>query len=594
MSSSAISRAGPVGRPGLGQARLRPAVYAALVVLLPALVVGWAVGRNSARDVRRNANASVAADAQDVQRVVNGRLAERREAALWIANSPGIQRALGRRESGVLARFADRHVGVSFVVAGKTIPARPRPTIARQTAVVTLGGKSIGKVVVGISRQSLLSKIRSQVDLSSHNRLFLTGAGTARAEPTQVRIAGHRYRAVGVQLSPSAQAVVARPASVVDHDVRNVWLIVAAAVLTTVLTVALIALATAPLITRGRMAQRERSQALEVLTHVGDGVAFVDREGEVRFWNRAAERITGLPREMVWGTPLAAVPGLGRVETEIPVGEEGRVRPRTLPVRIGDRELQLALVAVEVEDGTVYTFGDVTEEHRLEQLKTDFLSTVSHQLRTPLTGLYGAVLTLRERAEALPGFVRDQLLRTVGEEAEKLVRIVEDVLVASGLESDRLPLMNERFDPVALAHAVVDDARSRHSTDRIELDAPKAADVIADPMRTRQVLEILVDNGITYSTKGPVRVAVAADDGVVRFTVRDEGPGIADEEQERIFDKFYRSDAQMQTGVGGTGLGLYICRELVLRMGGRMWVESTPGKGASFSFELPSVSLVTP
>ena len=113
--------------------------------------------------------------------------------------------------------------------------------------------------------------------------------------------------------------------------------------------------------------------------------------------------------------------------------------------------------------------------------------------------------------------------------------------------------------------------------------------VRADSVRTRQVLDNLIDNAVLYAGRGPIWVAVERVNGSITFSVADKGPGIPLDKQQRIFEKFYRSDVQMKSGVGGSGLGLYISRELVRLMGGRLWVESTPGAGALFSFELPSL-----
>jgi signal transduction histidine kinase len=115
--------------------------------------------------------------------------------------------------------------------------------------------------------------------------------------------------------------------------------------------------------------------------------------------------------------------------------------------------------------------------------------------------------------------------------------------------------------------------------------------VAGDPTRTRQVLTNLVDNAVKYSPEGGrIEVSVVTGEETVRFEVRDEGLGIPADEQERIFEKFYRLDAGMLRGVGGSGLGLYICRELVTQMHGRLWVVSEPGEGSTFAFELPAAA----
>jgi signal transduction histidine kinase len=587
MPASAIpsSRA---ARPATRRTRLRPVAFAVLVALVPTALVAWAVGRSQADQVSRAASEAVVAEAQAGRQEAERVLAKPwRKRALAIARLTSVQRALARRDRAALKRLARRYPGSYFLVRGRAIPAR-LPAAARRTAVVTLGTRPIGTVVVAVGRPALLKAI-STAPVKNGDRLLLADPGTAPARAADIHLGDTRYRAAGAPLSSQVEVVAARPGSVIDEDVRNTWLTVFGAALATLATVAVIALAASPFVVRGRMAQRERSEALRVLSSVNDGVFLTDDGGLVRFWNRAAELITGLTRRDVWGRALADLPGLGSIAGEIPVGEEGSVRPQVFPVQLGLRELWLSLTGVQTGEGTVYTFADVTEEHRLEQLKNDFVATVSHELRTPLTGLYGAVMTLRERGDEIPVDDRSDLLATLAEQAKRLARLVEDLLVASGIESDRLLLGQERFEAVALAREVVDDARRRHETARVQLVEEQEAYVLADPLRTRQVLENLIDNAVKYADRGPVRVAVEVADGLVTFGVSDEGPGIPEDRREQIFEKFYRSDVQMEGGVGGAGLGLYISRELVRRMGGRLWVESTSGAGSRFSFELPSI-----
>jgi two-component system sensor histidine kinase VicK len=150
--------------------------------------------------------------------------------------------------------------------------------------------------------------------------------------------------------------------------------------------------------------------------------------------------------------------------------------------------------------------------------------------------------------------------------------------------------MIEPCDPLALATDVI-EAQRVHLPPRIhlELEAPAdTATVAADPDKVRQVLVNLLDNAVKYSPDGgEVRLSIGSDGHRVRFSISDEGLGIPYAEQRRIFEKFYRVDPQMTRGIGGTGLGLYICRELVRRMDGRIWVTSEPGRGSTFAFELP-------
>jgi PAS domain S-box-containing protein len=326
-----------------------------------------------------------------------------------------------------------------------------------------------------------------------------------------------------------------------------------------------------------------RAQAAQALELVGDGVFLVDGAGIVRLWNPAAERIAHLPAQDV----------LGGVARERLAGwplDRLTARQQTFPVDVDGRELWLSMTAVPFPDGTVYTFRDLTEEYALERLKTDFVSTVSHELRTPLAAVYGAAMTLLRTDVPLSDDQRSGLLDVVVGESERLARIVNDVLWASRLDSGILDVSIESCDAAALVTAVASVARA-HLPPGIELVAdvhPDTPLVAGDPDKVRQVLVNLVDNASKYSPDGGlVEVRVAPAERWVRFTVSDRGLGIPEAEHSRIFEKFFRLDPNLTRGVGGTGLGLYICRELVRRMDGRIGVESVEGAGSTFWFELP-------
>jgi two-component system phosphate regulon sensor histidine kinase PhoR len=182
------------------------------------------------------------------------------------------------------------------------------------------------------------------------------------------------------------------------------------------------------------------------------------------------------------------------------------------------------------------------------------------------------------------------MLGVVAGESERLARIVNDILYASRLDSDAVDVAIAHVNAAEVAALVVAAARA-HLPKGIDLSLEAAADlppVAADSDKVRQVLVNLVENAIKYSPEGgEVEVTIETVRDRVRFAVQDRGLGIPAGEQERIFEKFYRLDPNLTRGVGGTGLGLYISREIVRRMDGRIWVESVPGEGSTFTFELP-------
>src|ERR671930_84966 len=272
----------------------------------------------------------------------------------------------------------------------------------------------------------------------------------------------------------------------------------------------------------------------------------------------------------------------------IPVAE-GRSSPRsvTLPVAVPGGELWLSFVAVRGSAGVVYAFRDLTSERRLEEEKTDLVATISHELRTPMAAVYGAAETLLHRDDLAPE-QRRELLAMIGAQATRLTGIVESVLLTSRLDRGDVEVDREPVDVMEVARATVEAMRSRlPPAISLELeDGHDSVDAAGDADRIQQVLVNLLDNAIKYGGGSPVTVRVDRVDGVVRLSVRDLGPGLSAAEQARIFDKFYRAGPQL-TRAGGTGLGLYISRELVRRMGGRLDVQSEVGAGATFVLELP-------
>ncbi|MFL5979728.1 MAG: ATP-binding protein [Gaiellaceae bacterium] len=336
----------------------------------------------------------------------------------------------------------------------------------------------------------------------------------------------------------------------------------------------------------------ERSDAAWVLEHVADGVLLLDRNGVVRLWNPAAEAITFIDADDVVGrTAAEAIPGWQDAVDTVPVSASPNPGHDEvlIPVETSRGERWIAISGVRFFGGTVYAFRDLTDARQLEEIKADFIATASHELRTPLAAVYGAAQTLLRHDFALDEVGRDRFVSLIADESERLGRIVNEILLASQLDAGRLDLEAEPFDASDLIERVVEATRAYAPPGvAVQHRAPEELPLVeADRDKVRQVLVNLVENAIKYSPDGgKVEVGADAHDDFVRFHVRDEGLGVAPDEQERIFEKFYRADPHMTRGVGGTGLGLYICRELIDRMGGRIWVEPNGDKGSTFFFEL--------
>jgi PAS domain S-box-containing protein len=345
---------------------------------------------------------------------------------------------------------------------------------------------------------------------------------------------------------------------------------------------------------RGRLYREveERADAARVLEHVADGILLLDRNGVVRLWNPAAKAITSIDSDDVVGRSAAeTIPGWKAAVDSVPVSttpDPGHDEVM-IPIETSRGERWIAISGVRFFGGTVYAFRDLTDTRQLEEIKADFIATASHELRTPLAAVYGAAQTLLRHDFALDEVGRDRFVSLIADESERLGRIVNEILLANQLDAGRLDIEFEPFDPRDLVERVVEATRTYAPPSvKLKVDAPEGLPrVSADLDKVRQVLVNLVENAIKYSPDGgEVEVGARGREDFVRFHVRDEGLGVAPEEHERIFEKFYRADPQMTRGVGGTGLGLYICKELIGRMGGRIWVESNSGKGSTFAFEL--------
>jgi PAS domain S-box-containing protein len=337
-----------------------------------------------------------------------------------------------------------------------------------------------------------------------------------------------------------------------------------------------------------RVEAESRAEAARALEHVSDGVILTDADGVIQFWNPGATTATGIAEHAAIGRPLQRLlPNWARLARQHGGLQGGGAA--VVPVQL-ETERWLSVTSVDFGEGVVYAIRDVTEERALETLRDDFVATASHELRTPLTSISGAARTLVRHSASLTPDRREAFLQMIVNETDRLANIVDQILLASRIESGQIEVTLEPVDASDVARSVV-DAMALRAPQRIRLtlDAHNGLQPVdCDPDRLRQVLGNLIDNAIKYSPEGgEVRVQLQPNGGSMRFAVHDEGIGFEPSAAEAIFERFRRLGPNLTRGIGGTGLGLYICKELVERMGGRIWAESQPGAGATFYFELP-------
>jgi PAS domain S-box-containing protein len=232
---------------------------------------------------------------------------------------------------------------------------------------------------------------------------------------------------------------------------------------------------------------------------------------------------------------------------------------------------------------------DVTERKKLDRLKDEFIGLVSHELRSPLTVIIGAVNTVLSEAAHLSQEETHQLLRDAASEAESLSHLLGNLLELSRAQAERLFLHAEPISVERVIQDAVDRIRRQSSVHRFVVDLPSGLPPVhADQLRLERILYNLLENALKYSSRGgEIRVSAKLEKEHLVIGVSDQGVGISLHDQSRLFEPFQRLEKSAVDGVKGAGLGLLVCRRLVEAHGGRIWVESEPDRGSTFFFTLP-------
>jgi len=356
------------------------------------------------------------------------------------------------------------------------------------------------------------------------------------------------------------------------------------------------------------------SAAREVFGHtVGDGIYGMDMDGKFSFINPAAARILGYTSEEMQGKDIhelihhshADGTEYSRADCPILLGlrrrEEVRVREDVFWRKDGTTVPVEYVASLLIDEGAiagmVVAFQDVSERHRLEKMKDEFISTVSHELRTPLTSLRASLGLISSGSLDQRPEKRRQMLDVAIGNCDRLVRLVNDILDFDRVESGSMPLHRENLKAGDLLRraADVEYEAAFDAQIRFRFDSPAGLMVNVDQERILRVLSELVSNAIKFSPPETIVKLTAheAENDEVLITVEDQGRGIAQDKLDVIFERFQQGDASDSRELGGTGLGLAICRRIVQQHGGRIWVESEPGKGSRFLFTLPAAQIET-
>lgn len=280
----------------------------------------------------------------------------------------------------------------------------------------------------------------------------------------------------------------------------------------------------------------------------------------------------------------------------IPIGADGFRKGALVFVRFGgpvftEDHIQIASSAADLL--TILferaewrdTTNELRELKRQMQLQEDFVSTISHELRTPLGFIKGYSTSLLRQDTNWDAETQKEFLTIIDEEADRLSLLIENVLESARLQSKTLPL---RFQPVrldAVMRDVVMRIRSRYKDLQVNMDAALAPPIQGDGVRIAQVFENLFTNALKYASGAPITISLLFNNDIVTVVFKDGGPGIPPESLPLIFERFFR--ARNEKTVTGSGLGLYICKQIIQAHRGKIWAESAPGEGTTFYIQLP-------
>lgn len=361
-----------------------------------------------------------------------------------------------------------------------------------------------------------------------------------------------------------------------------------------------------------------------LLNAIEDGVIFIDGQGKIQVFNPGASTITGWPVEEAIGLDYRSVFQLvddrgnayqanknpfARAFTERAVVRDNQA---TLISRSNKRiALHISVSPLWSEDkqtisGAVGVFRDVSIERTEERKRAEFISTASHEMRTPVAAIEGYLaLAMNSKVSNIDDKARSYLQKA-HMSTKHLGQLFQDLLTSAKAEDGRLSSHPTTLELGSFLESLTDDLRFSAKKKNLETEfvIGTASGVVnahsdnnkvvrplyyvfADPERLREIITNLFDNAVKYTDKGKISIGLTGDDTVVQFYVRDSGNGIAPEDVPHLFQKFYRVDNSATRTVGGTGLGLFICRKITELYGGKIWVESELGKGSTFYVNIP-------
>ena len=369
---------------------------------------------------------------------------------------------------------------------------------------------------------------------------------------------------------------------------------------------------------------RDLLQSDTLINAIADGVIVTDNEGIIMLCNPAAANITGWKAEDAGGLDVHSVLQLldtkSTTEAELPRSEypidkvitlgQSSVSDDAMLKTADSRKVILSMLVSPImnqkdeRSGTIAIFRDVSAQRAQEQQRAEFISTASHEMRTPVAAIEGYLaLALNDKVSKIDSKARTYLEKA-HESTQHLGTLFRDLLTAAKSEDGRLVNHPEVVEMTSFLMRLVEDSKFTAEKQGLQLEFGVAGDgkntnvvqpiyyAHVDPERIREAITNLINNAIKFTQSGGVLVGIRGDENIIQISVKDTGMGIPENDVNHLFEKFYRVDNSATRTIGGTGLGLYITRSIVEQLyQGQIWVESTVGEGSTFYINLPRLSL---
>lgn len=336
-------------------------------------------------------------------------------------------------------------------------------------------------------------------------------------------------------------------------------------------------------------------QLRSILKSISNGILAIDIEGNILLINDEAKKMINCPKEvMVEGRNISFAIRNELILKQIMMFMGSKVNEKTIINMEDGRFLRIKLDPVYLQNnksiviGSIVNIEDISERVRAENMRKDFVANVSHELKTPLTSISGFAETLKLN-ENIDKETRNRFLTIIDGEANRLRRLIEDILTLSFIENDKKE-EKEAINLYSVYRRVEDMLMISARTKNISLNcnADETIKIAANADYVKQIILNLVDNAIKYTPEnGDVNVKIFADKDDAVIKVSDTGMGIPKEDQARIFERFYRVDKARSREIGGTGLGLAITKHIAMNLGGTISVESELEKGSTFTVRIP-------